>query len=291
MQGIILKGVGGNYEVMEDKTGKIYTLTPRGRFRKEKISPLPGDHVEFTGDEKNMSFEKILPRKNELVRPAAANITQVFLVFAMKDPDINYDLVYSFLLMLELKDIKPVMIFNKADLSDSIKKEELENIFSNTGYDIHFISARNEESRDELLPLLQDEVTVLAGPSGAGKSTLLNTLLGEEVMETGEVSQKIGRGRHTTRHTRLIPYMGGLIADTPGFSSLEGEKMDPQDLKDYFPEFRKYEGECRYRGCSHYREPDCKVREMVGKTISESRYSFYTRTFERLKEEEKRKWD
>lgn len=289
--GVILKGVGGKYTVLAED-GKRHDLVIRGRFRKEKISPLPGDKVKFSINEKEEAINKILPRTNELIRPQVANVTKVFLVFALKNPDINWDLVNTFLIYMERKDIKPVLIFNKIDLTSIEQQEDIKNSFRNTNYKMLFISAKdNGDYIDVLKGLLKDNLTVLAGPSGSGKSTLINSISGRKLMETGEVSLKIGRGKHTTRHTELMEIEGGLLADTPGFSNMEIENSNPSLLVNLFPEMESFIGECRWQGCSHVKEEDCAIKEQVGKSISPERYDFYVRTYNKLKEGEKRKWD
>lgn len=290
MEGIIIKGVGGLYYVKDFVSKKITPCRARGKFRRIK-SPLPGDHVVFEPASPEGVIDQIKERRNELIRPAIANITQAFLVFALKDPDLNWALLNHFLLVMEQKEIRPLILLNKKDLVSDHQMEGIRADFLGTGYELEFIQARSPETKDLLLKRLSDEVTVLCGPSGSGKSTLLNQLLGEYKMETGVVSDKIGRGKHTTRHTELVEIGGGLLADTPGFSNIEPQGIEYRELKDLFPEFRPHEGTCRFNGCLHDKEPGCAVRTAVGEDISTARYDYYKDMMEKLKEEDKHKWD
>ena len=290
MEGIIIKGVGGLYFVKEDGGHSITPCRARGKFRLTG-SPLPGDHVVYKPDVPEGIINEIKPRRNELIRPAIANVTQAFLLFALAEPDINWTLLDHFLLVMEQKEIRPVIFFNKKDLASDELLKKAKEYYEGTGYEALFISATSEAVVDLILPRLDQEVTVLCGPSGAGKSTLLNQLLGEEKMETGLVSVKIKRGKHTTRHTELVRMGGGFLADTPGFSNIEPKGIEYRDLKDLFPEFRKLEGSCRFNGCLHDQEPGCAVKDEVGQSIAPHRYDYYQYMLKRLREEDKYKWD
>lgn len=288
MRGRIIKGVGGLYTILDGE--KRINARARGIFRKNSITPLPGDMVDYEVHLDEASIDGIVERKNSLIRPAIANVTQALIVFALKNPDINFELLNIFLVILEKKQIKPIILFNKADIADEETKNKLESIFKMTPYEFYFISAKNDDIKDLIYPLLKDEVSVLMGPSGAGKSSLLNAIVGEERMFTGEVSQKIGRGKHTTRHTELIEVAGGLVADTPGFSSMELIDIQSDELKYLMPEFLPYNNECKFADCSHMKEPGCAVKNHKEVTISPQRYEFYYKSMEKLKEGEKRKW-
>lgn len=290
MEGIIIKGVGGLYFVKDDLDQVITPCRARGKFRLSG-SPLPGDHVVYKPDVPEGIINEIKPRRNELVRPAIANVTQAFLVFALAEPDINWTLLDHFLLVMEQKEIRPVIFFNKKDLASDELLEKAKEYYVGTGYEYLFISATSEDIINLILPRLDQEVTVLCGPSGSGKSTLLNQLLGEEKMETGVVSVKIKRGKHTTRHTELVQMGGGFLADTPGFSNIEPKGIEYRELKDLFPEFRNLEGTCRFNGCLHDQEPGCSVKAEVGNTIAPHRYEYYQYMLKRLREEDKYKWD
>lgn len=290
MEGIIIKGIGGLYFVRDFESGQVTPCRARGKFRRIG-SPLPGDHVVYLQDVPEGSIEEIKERTNDLIRPAIANVSQAFLVFAMVDPDINWTLLNHFLLVMEQKEIRPLILLNKRDLADDAAQDDAIARFMGTGYEMMFISARSAEMRQVILDRLTDEVTVLCGPSGAGKSTLLNQLLGEDFMKTGVVSVRIGRGKHTTRHTELVQIHGGLLADTPGFSNVEPRGINYRELKDLFPEFRELQDECRFTGCLHDKEPNCAVKKEVGISIAPARYDYYETLLTKLREEDKYKWD
>ena len=288
MKGRIVKGVRGLYTVFGGD--RLYVVRPRGIFRKNMITPLPGDIVEFEYNDEEGTIDKIYERTNDLIRPSIANVTQAILVFALKNPDINWELLNIFLVILEKKNIKPIIIFNKNDISDEETKKHAREMLNDTPYEFHFVSMKNDDVKSLIIDKLKDNTSVLMGPSGAGKSTLLNSILGEERMFTGEVSEKIGRGKHTTRHTELIEVNGGLIADTPGFSSMELMDVSSKELKYYMPEFEDYNDLCKFKDCSHIKEPNCCVKDNIGINISKYRYEFYSKSMEKLLEGEKRKW-
>ena len=269
---------------------KNYQVRPRGILRKNSFSPLPGDLVEFEIHDGEGTIDKIYERKNDLIRPSIANVTQAILVFALKNPDINFELLNIFLAILEQKSIKPIIIFNKNDIADDEIRQKIKEIYNLTPYEFHFVSMKQDDIKSKILEKLKDNITVLMGPSGAGKSTLLNSILGEERMGTGSVSEKIGRGKHTTRHTELVEINSGLIADTPGFSSMDLIGITKDELKYLMPEFDEFNDTCRFTDCSHLKEPGCNVKENIDKKISRERYDFYYKSMEKLIEGEKRKW-
>ena len=288
MQGKIVKGIAGFYYVHAVGSG-VYECKAKGIFRKDGIKPLVGDDVEIEIlDEKNMegNIMEILPRRNELIRPAVANIDQALVVFAVTKPVPHLNLLDRFLVMMESRGIPAVLCFNKTDLAGSPEIAELEAIYAACGYPVIFTSAREEENIGMLKKLLQDRTTAIAGPSGVGKSSLINLIQSEVTMETGSISRKIGRGRHTTRHAELLVIdEESYIMDTPGFSSLYVSDMEAEELKDCFPEFRSFEGKCRFSGCGHTHEPDCAVKEAVeaGK-IHRKRYENYLSMYRELQE-------
>lgn len=290
MEGIIIRGVGGLYFVRDSKDNTVTPCRARGKFRRIG-SPLPGDHVVYLKDVPEGSIEEIKERTNELIRPAIANVSQAFLVFALVNPDINWGLLNHFLLVMEQKEITPLILLNKRDLSSDADEASARARFLGTGYEVLFITATQPAIRETLLKRLTGEVTVLCGPSGAGKSTLLNQLLGAYFMTTGAVSEKIGRGKHTTRHTELVELNGGLLADTPGFSNVEPKGISYRELKDLFPEFRGLQDECRFTGCLHDKEPGCAVKAAIGESVSQPRYDYYQAVLNKLREEDKYKWD
>lgn len=287
MEGIIIKGIGGFYYVRTD--AGVLECKARGIFRKNKETPMVGDYVTVVATPEGNTVDKIHQRKTELVRPFVANVSQAYVVFAMHNPDINHDLLHKFVLSLEASGITPVLVFNKTDLATEEEREALVEEFVGTSYRIYFIEAKERKGLEPLLEQLSGEITVLCGPSGAGKSTLLNKLSGVEQMETGAISVKLNRGKHTTRHSELIEVHGALLVDTPGFSNMDFS-LDPPELKNLFPEFAPYAGECRFLGCNHDKEPDCRIKSEVGKSISPMRYEFYVKTYHELLEEKKRKW-
>lgn len=288
MQGKIIKGIAGFYYVHVAGSG-IYECKAKGIFRKENKKPLVGDNVEIDVlDEKDMegSLVRILPRKNELIRPAVANVDQALVVFAAAKPDPHLNLLDRFLVMMERKEIPAVLCFNKKDIADGPRIADLEDIYRGCGCRIIFTSAEKKENIRQLKEILEGKTTTVAGPSGVGKSSLINLLQSEIQMETGSISEKIARGRHTTRHSEFIAIdENSYIMDTPGFSSLYTNDFEKEELKHYFPEFFPYEGQCRYNGCDHVHEPDCAVKAAVdAEEIHRARYDSYLDMYEELKE-------
>ena len=286
MQGKIIKGIAGFYYVNVVESG-VYECKAKGVFRKEKIKPLVGDNVRIEIlDEENKTgnIVEIFPRKNELIRPAVANIDQALVVFAVTKPTPHFNLLDRFLVMMERKEIPVVLCFNKKDIATSPEIAELEAIYEKCGYPIVFTSALEEIRR-----LLLKKTTAIAGPSGVGKSSLINLLQNQVQMETGTISRKIERGKHTTRHSELIAVdADSYIMDTPGFSSLYVNDFEKEELKYYFREFASYEGQCRFQGCDHVHEPGCAVKEALeeGK-IHPVRYKNYLEMYTELKEKKR----
>ena len=286
MQGKIIKGIAGFYYVYgEDEV--LYECKAKGIFRKDNQKPLVGDNVEITildQQEQTGNLIRILPRKNSLIRPAVANVDQAFVIFALENPKPNFMLLDRFLIMMEQAEVPAVICFNKKDLASEEETRTLCEIYRNC--QVILSSALEKEGLDEIHRILKGKTTVVAGPSGVGKSSLTNLLQGEVQMETGEISRKLKRGRHTTRHSQVIPVgEDTFLMDTPGFSSLYLMNMEEQDLKNYFPEFRKYEDTCRFQGCRHIHEPGCRVKEALENgEISRLRYEDYLSLYEELKE-------
>lgn len=287
MQGKIVKGIAGFYYVHVVGSG-VYECKAKGIFRKEKIKPLVGDNVRIEileEEEKTGNIVDILPRSNELIRPAVANIDQALVVFSVLKPAPHFNLLDRFLVMMESKGLPVVLCFNKADIADEPQVDMLRAVYEGCGYPLLFVSARDGQDIGRVKHLLKGKTTAVAGPSGVGKSTLINALNPEAQMETGAISQKIERGRHTTRHSELFPVdEDSYIMDTPGFSSLYVNDFEKEELKYYFPEFAEYEGACRFHGCDHVHEPGCLVKQAVeeGK-IHHIRYEDYTEMYEELK--------
>lgn len=279
MKGKIIKGIGGFYYV---KTSEgLIECKARGKFRHKDMKPMVGDDVEIEVSNGKGVIEEIFERKSQLIRPTVANVTQAFVVFAVKNPDINFDLLNRFLILCEHNNIEAIVCLNKVDLVSEEEKVAIKQKIVDIGYEVLYINAKKGIGVEKLREKLDNNETVLCGPSGAGKSTLINTLTEKYHMETGEVSEKIGRGKHTTRHSELIDVVGGYIVDTPGFSTLEVNFIEKEDLRYSFPEFEEYNNICKFRGCLHYKEPNCAVKKAVeeGK-INKYRYDFYIRTLE-----------
>lgn len=291
MQGKIIKGIAGFYYVNVVESG-VYECKAKGVFRKEKIKPLVGDNVRIEIlDEENKTgnIVEIFPRKNELIRPAVANIDQALVVFAVTKPTPHFNLLDRFLVMMERKEIPVVLCFNKKDIATSPEIAELEAIYEKCGYPIVFTSALEQENIEEIRRLLLKKTTAIAGPSGVGKSSLINLLQNQVQMETGTISRKIERGKHTTRHSELIAVdADSYIMDTPGFSSLYVNDFEKEELKYYVREFASYEGQCRFQGCDHVHEPGCAVKEALeeGK-IHPVRYKNYLEMYTELKEKKR----
>lgn len=294
MQGKIIKGIAGFYYVEVAESG-VYECKAKGVFRKDKMKPLVGDDVELEvldEQEKTGNITAILPRRNALIRPAVANVDQAMVIFAMKNPRPNFSLLDRFLLMMERQGVKTIICLNKQDLADPEEAEEIRRVYRECGYQVVLTSLKEEVGMADVEELLRGKTTVVAGPSGVGKSSLTNRMQGEVLMETGEISRKLKRGKHTTRHSQLIPLgKDTFLCDTPGFTSLYVEEMDKEELRFYFPEFTHYEGKCRFQGCVHIHEPGCAVKDALeaGK-LSRRRYDNYVEFYEELKEKEKRRY-
>lgn len=288
MQGKIIKGIAGFYYIYAED-GNIYECKAKGIFRKDNFKPLVGDNVEITvlnEEEKEGSVTSILPRRNSLIRPAVANVDQAFLIFAMENPKPNFLLLDRFLIMMEQQKIPVVICFNKKDVGEKKEMEKLCEIYTGCGYCVVLSSTYEGEGMDEIREILKGKTTVVAGPSGVGKSSITNCMQGEVQMETGEISKKLKRGKHTTRHSQVIPVeKNTFLVDTPGFSSLYLTDMKEEELRDYFPEFVMYEPQCRFQGCMHIHEPGCAVKKALSEgKISQQRYDNYLALYEELKE-------
>lgn len=280
MRGKIIKGIGGFYYV-KTADGKIYECKARGIFRKEKIKPCIGDEVEISLQNEKGSIDKILPRRTQLVRPPVANIDTLVIVAAAADPAPDTFLTDKLLVNAEHGKIEPIICINKTDIKSA---EELKGVYEKAGYTVLSVCAERGEGFDQLLELLNGKTSAFAGLSGVGKSTILNIITDAE-QKTGAVSEKIRRGRHTTRHVELLELAdGGFVLDTPGFSSFEVEAVKAAELYMYFPEMRECKNMCRFKGCSHINEPNCAVKALVESgEISKSRYESYKELYEQLK--------
>ena len=291
MTGKIIKGISGFYYVYVEGAG-LYECKAKGAFRKQKIKPLVGDNVEIAIiDEANKlgNVEKILPRKNELIRPAVSNIDMALVIFASAKPDPNFNLLDRFLCMMEYQKVPVTICFNKIDLVDQEKLKEYSGIYEPAGYNVIFTCTKTKEGLGSIRSLLEGKTTTVAGPSGVGKSSIINCLQSDITMETGTISEKIERGNHTTRHSEIIPVSHDTyIMDTPGFSSMDVPGFEKEDLWTCYPEFVRHEPYCRFIGCSHINEPDCGVKAAVEDgEISPVRYENYKLLYEELKNRHK----
>lgn len=288
MTGKIIKGIAGFYYV-HDGDSTVYVCKAKGIFRNRNIKPLVGDDVIFTvldDETKEGSITQILPRSNQLVRPAVSNVDQALVIFSIIQPTPNLNLLDRFLVMMKRQDVPVMICFNKTDLTGDDEIERYGFLYRTAGYPVYFASTYDQNGIAEIRKLVQGKTTVLAGPSGVGKSSLINLIQPNARMATDIISQKIQRGKHTTRHSELFfveerTYM----MDTPGFSSMYIEDLEPQELKNYFPEFSAFEDDCRFLGCVHVGELVCGVKTAIEKgLISKSRYDNYILMYQELKE-------
>lgn len=285
--GIILKGIGGFYYVKTNEG--IFECKARGIFRKEGLSPLPGDTVAISVvDEKEKTgwIEEIAIRKSQLVRPAVANVSQIIVVIAASSPEPDLQLLDKLLITGEKLNLGIKLCINKIDLDKNSEYRKIELAYQKAGYQVLLTSSKTETGFEDLKHVLPGNITVFAGQSGVGKSTIINSIMNTWIMPTGELSMKLERGKHTTRHAELIELtFGGFIADTPGFSSFELNEIEPNELELYYPEFRERYGKCRFTGCSHISEPGCCIKEAVEEgLIDRGRYNRYILLYDSLKQ-------
>lgn len=292
MEGLILKGVGSFYTVLDAK-GTEHVCRARGRFRKESITPVPGDRVDFSHNAgEDGRILAILPRKNILIRPAVANVDKLMIVMTASTPKPDLLLVDRLLIQCEQAGITPVLILNKCDERDEMLFSAIVGQYEKSGYVVHAVSAHNGEGLSELRCEIQGNVCCFAGQSAVGKSSLLNALLPELSLAVGELSRKTERGRHTTRHAELWIAYGGALVDTPGFSLLETEAIEPEALAALYPEMRPHLAECRFAKCLHASEPGCAIKPLIESgALSKERYARYLLILEELKEKRKHKYD
>ncbi|MCG8481676.1 MAG: ribosome small subunit-dependent GTPase A [Clostridia bacterium] len=287
INGTIVKGIGGFYYVKTEKG--ILECKARGLFRKDKILPMVGDRVcvEPKKNDATNIIKKIEERDNFLVRPPVANIDMAIIVFSITRPEPNLYLLDRFLTIIEQNDIHICICFNKVDIADENKKNDIISIYEKTGYPIICSSAKTGEGLKELKEILKDHTSIFSGPSGVGKSSLLNKMQSNLDLKTGEISSKSERGKHTTRHVELLELeFGGYVLDTPGFTSLEIKDVEEAELQYFFPEFIPHIDQCKFNGCRHMQEPKCAIKEKVlSKDISESRYDSYLSILKEIQEQ------
>jgi len=282
LKGQIIKALSGFYYVASED--EIFQTRARGNFRNRKITPLVGDEVIFESSNQTDGYLlEILPRKNELVRPPVANVDQGVVVTSLVEPNFSYNLLDRFLVTLEYEGIEPIIFLTKADLvKDLAAMKAIEETYQAIGY--HVITSKAEgEDLLELQRYFPERITVFMGQSGAGKSTLLNRIVPELALESGVISESLGRGKHTTRHVELLPICDGLVADTPGFSSIDFLEIEAVELPKLFPDFLAVAANCRFRECMHLNEPDCAVKQGVAANeIAETRYKNYVQFLEEI---------
>ena len=309
MQGLITKVLGGIYTILDLDTKMYLDATPRGKLRFKKVSsndsfnksrtfknktetkiiklsPKVGDIVLYNNIDNKYVIEEVLERKNDLVRPLAANIDQVVLIFAAKEPDFDSYLLDQFIVLMESEQVNVKIVITKIDLLSDDELKDMKNTldyYKSIGYDYFMISNKTNSGIDELKAIFKDKVSILSGQTGAGKSDSINSLIPGFNLKTNEISQALGRGKHTTRVSELFEYNGGFVGDTPGFSKLDFMILDYKDLKYYFREFEN--NQCKFQDCNHISEPGCFVKEQLAMgDILQSRYDNYLKFYNELKE-------
>lgn len=286
----ILKGIGGFYYVKCDGVEDVVECKARGKFRNLSLKPYVGDDVdvEISGDGKG-SILDIHPRKNCFIRPPVANIDRLVIVCSCHNPEPDFGFIDKMLVICASKNVEAIICLNKTDLATEEEIDKLASVYEKIGITVIRTSYTSSEGTSALKDMLKNKITAFSGFSGVGKSTLLNSILGITELETGEVSKKIGRGRHTTRHVELMDFCDGYLIDTPGFGSLEIGDIEPEELKVFFPEFEKYECECRFPDCMHLGTKFCGVYDAVSSgEIDVSRYENYKNFYKFLKD--KKEW-
>lgn len=290
-EGKIIRSLSGFYDVQGED--KLVRCRARGRFRKDKITPLVGDWVKFDMETEGLGYVlEVCERKNAFVRPPIANVDQVLLVFSAVEPAFNTHLLDRFLVLAEAEQVTPVIIISKMDLVRVEEKEAIlhyAEIYKKIGYDVFLTSIQDSEGHVAIKDKISGKISVIAGQSGVGKSSLLNAIDSSLQLQTGEISKHLGRGKHTTRHVELLPVCGGYVADTPGFSNLDLTHFEKEQLTDYFLEMQAAKGQCKFRGCLHRKEPKCEVKRLVETNeIASFRYEHYVSFLEEI--EEKRRY-
>ena len=289
-QGKIIKGIGGFYYVYVPGKG-LYECKAKGIFRKRTVKPLVGDEcvIDITDEEgKTGNIRELFPRRSMLIRPEVANVDQALIIFSLTKPEPNFNLLDRFLIHMESRNLPCIICFNKEDLIGEEQIEEITNAYGNCGCEVCVISVKNKAGLEKVKKLLTGKTTTVAGPSGVGKSSFINEVFGENLMETGAVSEKIDRGKHTTRHSEIfyteLEGVPTYLFDTPGFSSLTVPDLEGKALSEFYHEFDEYEPGCRFAGCAHVKEKECGVKDAVEKgLISRLRYENYLQLYEEWK--------
>ncbi|AEP86566.1 MULTISPECIES: ribosome small subunit-dependent GTPase A [Bacillus] len=295
-EGKIIKALSGFYYVLDESedSDKVIQCRGRGIFRKNKITPLVGDYVVYQAEnDKEGYLLEIKERTNELIRPPICNVDQAVLVFSAVQPSFSTALLDRFLVLVEANDIQPIICITKMDLIEDQDTQDAIQAYAedyrNIGYDVYLTSSKDQDSLADIIPHFQDKTTVFAGQSGVGKSSLLNAISPELGLKTNEISEHLGRGKHTTRHVELIHTSGGLVADTPGFSSLEFTDIEEEELGYTFPDIREKSSSCKFRGCLHLKEPKCAVKQAVEDgELKQYRYDHYVEFMTEIKDRKPR---
>ncbi|AZK44194.1 MULTISPECIES: ribosome small subunit-dependent GTPase A [Erysipelothrix] len=280
-EAVITRIVSNRYSVYFE--GEFIIATAMGKLRLGD-KPIVGDHVHIEELEGKWVIQRVLPRRNQLIRPLVANVDQALIVMSAKEPDFSFTLVNRLIFLVSLQNINPIIIVSKSDLADEALKQNILDEYEKYGYQV--IMSGSNLPTDPLEAIMKGKISVLAGQSGVGKSSILNRISDDLELNTQEISKALGRGRHTTRHNQIYPLCGGWIADTPGFSSLDFSTVDPLELSQAIPDFAPYIGNCKYRDCMHIKEPGCIIKENVESgAISKQRYQDYLDCLTLIKEE------
>ena len=288
-EGRIIKALSGYYYVLDGN--EIWQCRARGIFKKKGISPLVGDWVTYDQEQNQEGYiQTVENRKTQLVRPPIANVEQAVLVFSLAEPAFSRLLLDKFLVHTESAGLRSIICLSKADLLPD-GYQSIQDLYKGIGYYVLVTNRESGQGIDELKQLLQHQISVFSGQSGVGKSTLLNAILPDANLQTGQISERLRRGKHTTRHVELIPVEGGFVADTPGFSQLDFFNIEPEELGYYFVEFKEFIPDCKFRGCLHHSEPNCAVRTALDEgRIDRQRYDSYIQFLEEIREEKRRRY-
>lgn len=289
LEGLIVKGIGGFYYI-ETQEG-IIRAKGRGIFKKEGKVLTVGDKVIITvRDDGDSVIEEICPRKNVFIRPPIANVDKIIIVSAVKKPKVNFEILDRFLIMAEKNNVSPVICFNKMDLADESFKEKIDSVYGNL-YRVIYVSGKTGEGLDLIKAEIRDNKVAFAGPSGVGKSTIINKISPKANLETGDISSKTNRGKHTTRHVEIFDFEGGKVFDTPGFTSFDILEVEEEELSMYYPEIFEIGRECKFDNCRHIKEPNCAVIKALEEgRLSQMRYQSYVNNLEEIRKRNRNKY-